>query len=95
MLPDSKLHTEQHTLAQKTLVDFLQADLDLCFTMLKTSEIASDPQHTLSALRHVIEGLLTIRRLAGRIKDPEAWKAVHERADVLDKILESSSTNRT
>jgi len=89
MLSDSKTLAEQHAQAQKTLVDFLQADLDLCFTMLNTAQISSDPEHILSALRHVTDGLLTVQRLAGGIEDQEAWKIVHERAEELDKKLES------
>jgi hypothetical protein len=57
--------------------------------MLKTAEIASDPEVTRSALHHVNEGLLTIRKLSGRIEDPEAWKIVHERSDELERALES------
>ncbi len=71
MTPESL--KEKHSLAQKRLLDFLEADMDLCFTMLSTAHITSDPAHYRSALRHVSEGLLTIRKLSGRIEDPEAW----------------------
>jgi hypothetical protein len=80
---------EKQAVAQKTLLDFLEADLDLCFTMLKTAELTSTPEHYHSALKHVGEGLLIIRRLSGRIEDPEAWKSVHERSDELERDLVS------
>jgi len=85
----TKIVTEQHGLAQKTLVDFLQADLDLCFTMLQTANIASDPAHARSAIARVREGLQAIRKLAGRIEDPQSWTAVNGRADELERILQS------
>ena len=75
--------------AQQQLVDFLQADLDLCFTMLKTSVITSDPVHHLTTSRHVSEGLRIIRKLLDRIEDPQAQKAIHERTDELEEALES------
>jgi hypothetical protein len=89
MIPDSRALDEQHALAQKTLVDFLQADLDLCFTMLKTAELASDPQHTRSAIGRVRSGLQVIRNLSGRIENPETWTALNSRADELQRALEA------
>jgi hypothetical protein len=86
--PESNELKEKKDAAQKQLVEFLQSDLDLCFTMLDTVEIATDPVHTRSLLRHVNEGLLIIRRLSGRIEDPEVWKVMHERSNELDRALE-------
>ena len=85
----TKIVTEQHALAQKTLIDFLQADLDLCFTMLHTATIASDPAHTRSAIGRAREGLQVIRKLAGRIENPQSWTAVNGRADELERALQS------
>ena len=102
MTPASKSVGERHALSQKTLVEFLQADLDLCVTILTAAEATSDPEHYRSALRRAGEGLVMIRRLSGRIEDPQAWKVIHERADELEKALasfpahhrtENSSTN--
>ena len=98
MSPESAELKRQRELAQRQLIDFLQADLDLAFTMLQTAEIASDPAHTRSALRHVSEALATIRQLLGRVEDPKAWKAIHEQANELEKELESfrdGDENRT
>ena len=85
MPPESKPLSEG---AQQSLADFLWADMDLCFTMLNTAEIASDPAHTSSALRHVSEGLLTIRKLSAGIEHLEMCGAIRERADELEKALE-------
>ena len=89
MIPDSRALNEQHALAQKTLVDFLQADLDLCFTMLKTAELASHAEHTRAALEKVRLGLQVIRTLSGRIENPQTWTTVNSRADELERALES------
>jgi len=88
MTSESRALHERHALAQKTLVDFLQADLDLCFTMLNTAQIASDPEHHRSALEKVRRGLCAVRRLGSGIEDPESWKTVYERADELERALE-------
>jgi hypothetical protein len=89
MTPKSRAANEEQALAQKTLIDFLQADLDLCFTMLKTARMASAPDHYHSALENARGGLQVIRKLAGRIEDPESWKTVNGRADELERVLES------
>ena len=88
MTPESEPLSEG---AQRSLADFLQSDMDLCFTMLNTAEIASDPAHTRSALRHVTEGLLTVRKLLAGIRDLKLQNAVHERADELERALASFS----
>ena len=89
MIPESRAHNEEQALTQKTLVDFLQADLDLCFTILNTAQMASDPDHYHSALENARGGLQVIRKLAGKIEDPESWKTVNGRADELERALES------
>ena len=88
MTPESRAPNERHALDQKTLVDFLQADLDLCFTILNTAQLASEPEHHRSALEKVRRGLWEIRSLANRIEDPESSKAVYARADELERALE-------
>src|SRR5713101_2105928 len=81
--------------AQQELVDFLQADLDLCFTMLKTSVITSDPVHHLTTSRHVSEGLRIIQKRLDRIEDPQAQKAIHKRTDELEKAVEMLDENHS
>jgi hypothetical protein len=88
MNPHSAALHRQHALAQKTLVDFLEADLDLCFTMLQTAVLASDPEHTRSAIQRVQLGLQAIRNLSGRIEDAQILTVVHGRADDLERTLE-------
>ena len=89
MTPESRALNGYFTLSQKSLVDFLHADLDLCLTMLKTAHSASDPEHYHSAIERVRHGLQVIRNLADRIKHPESWKSVYERADVLERAMQS------
>ena len=91
MTPESRALSEHHALSQKSLVDFLHADLDLCLTMLKTAHSASDPEHYYPAIERVRHGLQVIRNLADRIKHPESWKIIYDRADVLEGAMESLS----
>jgi len=93
MTPESRALNERHALSQKTLIDFLQADLDLCFTMLNTAHLASEPEHYHSALEKVRRGLWGIRSLGSRIEDPESWKTVYGRADELERALELTAAN--
>jgi hypothetical protein len=87
--PKSKALQVQRALTQKTLVDFLQADLDLCFTILDTAHLASELDHYHSALENAHRGLQVIRKLAGRVEDSETSKTVNGRADELERALES------
>jgi len=84
MTPESRALNGYFTLSQKSLVDFLHADLDLCLTMLKTAHSASHPEHYHSAIERVRHGLQVIRNLAGRIEIPESWKTFYDRTDVLE-----------
>jgi hypothetical protein len=63
-----------HTLAQETLLDFLIADLDVCFMMLNTDFKISDSKQYQSALENAYKELQMIRTLTGRIEDRESWK---------------------
>ena len=90
MTPESSAPNQERALTQKALVDFLNADLDLCFTILNTARMASCPGHQHSALENVRAGLQVIRKLAGRIEDPESWKTINGRADELERAVTSS-----
>src|SRR5258708_12573157 len=87
--PESRALNEYDALSQKSLVDFLHADLDLCLRMLKTAHSASDPEHYHSTLERVRHGLQVIRNLADRIKHPESWKTVYNHADQLETPMKS------
>jgi hypothetical protein len=80
---------EQQAATQKKLVDFLHADLELCFTMLNSAHLTSDPVHRQSAQARIRQGLQVIRNLSGRIENPESWKTINTRADELQRALES------
>jgi hypothetical protein len=53
----------QHTLAPERLLDFLIADLDLCFMLLNTDYKVSDSEEYHSALEKAYKELLAIRKL--------------------------------
>jgi hypothetical protein len=80
--PTKALHAKN----QVALIDFLSADLDVAFTMLKTAEIESqdDPDHCRAALTKVRAALDTIRRFERGIDDPQSRKTIHDRADELN-----------
>jgi hypothetical protein len=93
MTPDSRRLNEQHTRSQETLVAFLQTDLDLSFTMLTAAQLdvgrTSDQEHYHAALNNVRQAVLTIRSLEGRIEDSKLLKNIHDRADELERELNS------
>jgi hypothetical protein len=78
-----------HEKSQSALVEFLQVDLDLCFTMLQTARITSEHAHYEQATRNVREGLDTIRSLVARVEDPAISSAIDRRADELGRALDS------
>ena len=82
--------TEQHAKSQTLLVEFLQADLDLAFTILRTAEIerGSDTRHCLAATEKVRAAISTVRRLQGRVEDSRTWTLIQNRADELQYALE-------
>jgi hypothetical protein len=90
MTPDERASQNRlHARTEAALVHFLQADLNLAFTMLNTAEISkgSDSDHYAAMIRRVRQSLDTIRCLEGRIQDPAAWGLVHDRADELEEAL--------
>jgi hypothetical protein len=91
MTPESRAESiEQHIRTQAALVEFLEADLALAFTILRTAEIerTSDPNHYHAVLERARKALVTIRTLSGRIEDPASWQAIHDRTDMLEQELE-------
>jgi hypothetical protein len=94
MTPELRAESiQRHVKTQAALVEFLQSDLDLSFTMLKTAAIerASDPIHYQAALERARKALATIRILSGRVEDPASWQAIHDRTDRLERELEPLS----
>jgi hypothetical protein len=64
--------------AQGALIDFLNADLDLAFTWLRTaaSDARDDPKGDEFALAKVRAALNAIRRIEGRIDDDLARREI-------------------
>ena len=75
--------------AQGALIDFLNADLDLAFTWLRTAGIDAkdDPKGSKLALSKVREALNAIRRLVGRVDGDLARGEIDARADELETAL--------
>ena len=79
----------QGTRAQGALIDFLNADLDLAFTWLRTAAIDTrdDPKGCELALAKVQAALNAIRRLEGRIDGVLARREIDARADELETAI--------
>jgi hypothetical protein len=75
--------------AQGALIDFLNADLDLAFTWLRTAAIDArdDPKGCELPLAKVRAALNAIRRLEGRIDDVLARREIDARADELETAI--------
>jgi hypothetical protein len=76
---------------QQAVRDFLSADLELAFTMLKTAEIdaPTDPDHSRILLTTVEAALATVRSFEPRIINHEEWTAISARADELEAAIEN------
>ena len=86
---NANLHwRERH---QQSLVDFLQVDLDLAFTMVRTARVTcgSAPQRAHETIEKTRRALQGIRCMEGRIENPAQWKIIHDRADELEHALEA------
>ena len=87
-------HQEQRKRFQQNLVDFLNAHLDLGFTLCRTAQLEMQ-----SPLAREDEGeyelckanartaLENVRKFEGQIADGEVWSAIHARADQLEKLI--------
>jgi hypothetical protein len=75
--------------AQGALIDFLNADLDLAFTWLRTAAIGlrDDPKGCELALAKVRAALMAVRRLAGKVDHAPARRAIDARADELEAAI--------
>jgi hypothetical protein len=80
------LSDAQWSRAQGALIDFLNADLDLAFTLLRTAdiEVSHDPKGCGLALAKVRAALAAIRRLKGRVDSDLARGEIDARADELE-----------
>jgi hypothetical protein len=92
MVSDYRDIDEAHwALAQGALIDFLNGDLDLAFTWLRTAPIdaSDDPKGYELALAKVRGALDAIRRLKGSLDSDLARREIDARADELEKAIGS------
>ena len=75
--------------AQGALIDFLNADLDMAFTWLRTAacDARDDSKGCELALTKVREALKAIRRIGGHIDDILARREIAARADELETAI--------
>jgi hypothetical protein len=73
--------------AQRSLVEFLEVDLDLGFTYLKMAQTREEGPPRERLLRNARRAVEAVRSFEGRISDPRDWTAIHERADELQRLL--------
>jgi len=75
---------------QQAMRDFLSADLELAFTMLKTAELdaPTDPKRSRVLLTTVEAALATVRSFEARMMNQEASRAISARADELEAAIE-------
>ncbi len=74
-----------HEQAEQRLIDFLHADLNLAFTYLKMAQTRENGRERL--LQNARKALHAARHFVGRVADKNAWTAIHERADELERAL--------
>jgi hypothetical protein len=74
------------TRTQETLIEFLDADLDLAFTFLEIARNETD--HHEATIDKVRTALESIHRFQSRVEDPEARERIQNRAAKLEAELE-------
>ena len=80
---------EGHARSQKALIEFLQADLNLAFTFLKTAAMESkvDPRHCRAVLEKTRSALGIICNLMGRVEDESERENIEGRVVKLEAAL--------
>lgn len=84
----------QREQAQRFLIDLINADLDLTFTLLRTADKdrGRDPKSRALALSKARSVLDAIRRLEGSVTHESAWRKIQGRADELEAGLTNFET---
>ncbi|MCU1325290.1 MAG: hypothetical protein JWN34_660 [Bryobacterales bacterium] len=77
---------------QRTLVEFLRADLDLAFTFIETAAQSSDAGNAKALLRKAREALKAVRHFLPRVADPGGAAEVSVGADRLESALRLHET---
>jgi|SRR3954447_24653456 len=82
---------QAHTQAE--LIQFLNADLDLAFTMIQTALIEAqyDPAELPGLLQKIRDAVRTVRALTGRVLDQTVCAKIHSRTDQLEILAAALS----
>jgi len=74
---------------QRSLIDFLQVDLQLAHTLLETAKLEAgyDSDHCRHALRTAETAVSTVRQFAERVENESARLDILNRADVLQRAI--------
>jgi hypothetical protein len=80
---------ELYLAAERSRIEFLSLELDLAFNFVRLAEQYRDLNNRARSLRNARTALETIRRFEGIVPDPGAWRTIHERADELERLLDS------
>jgi hypothetical protein len=73
--------------AQRRLIEFLETDLELAFTFVNMAQTREEGPSRERLLQHARKAVDAVRGFEGRITDPGAWTAIHDRADELQRLL--------
>ena len=84
MRPDF-LELERRT--QKNLIDFLNIDLEIAFTMCAMAKATHDREHKMQLIGNIQTALKTIRHFERRLTDSDVRGAIHNKADRLEKLF--------
>ena|SRR5947209_4819118 len=81
---------------QAELIQFLNTDLDLAFTMIQTARIEAqyDPEELPGLLQKIRDAMRTIRALSGRIQDQAVCAKIHSRTDQLETLAAELSPDQ-
>jgi len=81
---------------QAELIEFLNTDLDLAFTMIKTARIEAqyDPLELPGLLQKIRDAVRTVRALTGRVQDQTVCAKIHSRTDQLETLAAELSPDQ-
>jgi hypothetical protein len=76
-----------HAQSQTALIDFLSTDTGVAATLLDTAKITHDSERKSAILEAVRQAVVSIRRLAGGIQDPDKRAEIEDGANKLEDSL--------
>ena len=75
---------------QQQLIDFVTTDIELALTFLETARISGNPEHKRALIEKARTALVTVRRFAGQIEDPDKSQSIHSRANRLEGAISNT-----